>query len=423
MIMRKERLGLVLFLTFYWAVASVAPAPAANWPRFRGPNGSGIAQDQHIPVQWDKQTVLWKAVLPGVGNSSPVVWGDRLFLQAASPDGTERFLFCLNTADGKVVWSRSVPAARAPTNARNSLASSTPATDGERVYVVFWDGKEVGLYAYNFQGDFLWKHGLGGFKSQHGAGASPMVFEDKVILANDQDGASVLVCLDGKTGKTVWEAPRKPFRACYSTPLVLEKPGEAPELIVTSTAGVTGYNPRTGGVNWHWTWAFDKKPLRTVSSSVYADGVLFANSGDGDGSRHAAAVQLDGHGPDTRTRLLWEEKRTLPYVPGMLVRGEYLYWVNDLGFAGCTVARTGKTVFYERLAAGSVTASPVLIDGKVYAVDESGTVHVFAAEPHFKLLARNKLGERVIASPAVADGRLYVRGQTHLFCIGEAREK
>jgi outer membrane protein assembly factor BamB len=234
----------------------------------------------------------------------------------------------------------------------------------------------------------------------------------------------MLVCLDAKTGKPAWQVPRKPYRTCYSTPFVLERLGETPELIVTSTTGITSYNPRTGSENWHWNWTFDLKlgnrtlrPLRTVSSPVYGDGLIFASSGDGDGARHAVAVRAEGRGDVSKTNLAWEEKRTLPYVPSMLVWGEHLYWVNDRGIAGCTVARTGKTVWTERLVAGSVTASPVLIDGKVYVADEAGQVHVIAAAPRFKLLAKNTLGEGVLASPAVADGRLFLRGKSHLFCI------
>jgi outer membrane protein assembly factor BamB len=421
--MKKGKCGLGIFLTFCWVVACDRPAGAAPWPRFRGPNGTGVASGEHIPVKWsEKSGLLWKVELPGAGNSSPVVWGDHLFLQTATPDGKERLLLCLNPANGKVRWSQPVPGNKASINPRNSLASSTPATDGERVYVVFWDGSQIALTAYDFQGHLVWQHPLGGFVSQHGAGASPIVCEGKVLLANDQDGSSVLVCLDAKTGKLAWQAPRKAYRACYSTPFLREHPGEVPEVLVTSTAGITSYHPHTGHQNWHWTWTFDKKPLRTVSSPVAADDLIFANSGDGDGSRHTVAIRIEGKGDVSKSNPIWQEKRTFPYVPGMLILGEHLYWVNDRGVAGCTVAKTGATLWTKRLGQ-DVIASPVLIDGKVYSVDEAGNVFVFAAAPEFKLLDKNALGEPVIASPAVADGRLFIRGKTHLFCIGNGPAK
>ncbi len=421
--MRRLILAPWLLLSALALLAAAVPAGAGNWPRFRGPNGTGVADDKGVPVTWDaKSGVLWKAKVPGAGNSSPVVWGDRIFLQSASADGKERMLLCLSTADGQVIWSRAAPGARARINAKNSWASATPATDGERVYASFWDGEAQARSAYDFKGERLWTYNLGKFVSQHGAGASPVVVEDKVIFLDDQDGTSRLVALDSKGGTVAWQAKRKPFNACYSAPFLLQKPGAAPELIVASTAGVTGYDPRTGGENWNWNWNWGSgKPLRTVGSPVYGQGLVFVGGGDGPGNRHFVAVRADGKGDVSATNLAWEKKtnKVLPYVPGVLAWGEHLYYVNDQGDAGCWEAKTGAAVWEERRLCGAVSASPVLIDGKVYAIDESGDVLVFAAAPAFKLLARNATGERVFASPAVADNRLYVRGASHLFCIGK----
>jgi outer membrane protein assembly factor BamB len=256
---------------------------------------------------------------------------------------------------------------------------------------------------------------VGGFTSQHGAGTSPIVCDDKVILANDQDGFSELLALDAATGKPAWRSPRKAFRTCYSTPFVLERPAQAKQLIVASTAGVTSYNPRTGAENWAWTWKFTGMALRTVASPLYSRGMIFATSGDGSGARNMVALKLGDKGA---VHMAWQNKVSLPYVPTMLTRGEHLYWVNDHGLAGCQVAATGETVWTKRLGE-PVTASPVLIDGKIYAVSEAGNVHVFAAASVFKRLAKNAVGEAVMASPAVADNRLFIRGNRHLFCIGK----
>jgi outer membrane protein assembly factor BamB len=398
---------------------TITAVDAANWPRFRGPNGTGVAADKDIPVKWDEQSgILWKVALPGRGNSSPIVWGKRLFAQTASKDGKERMLLCIDVTDGKTLWSRTVPGNMGRTHLKNTLASSTPATDGQRVYAAFWDGKDVAMTAYDFDGNLLWRRDLGKFVSQHGAGASPVVYGDKVLFANDQDGLAVLLALDARTGQTAWDVPRKAHRACYSAPFLLEEPGSPPEIVVAGTGGITGYNPDTGKVNWHWNWVFDRMALRATGSPIFAHGMIFACTGDGDGSRHMVAVRLERNGSGTHPILAWQNKRAFPYVPTLLTHGEHLYFVNDKGIAACYVAKTGELVWSERLE-GTLTSSPILIDGKIYAAMEDGDVYVLAAEPTFRVLAKNSLGEPVIATPAVADHRLFIRGQEHLFCIGK----
>jgi outer membrane protein assembly factor BamB len=419
--MRPRHLILALSL----ALAAVSALSAANWPRFRGPNGTGVADDKDIPVRWTEKDILWKVEVPP-GHSSPVVWGTKLFLEAAAVDGKTRWLLCLDVATGKTLWQQAVPGSPAPkgqfNTALNTLASSTPATDGKRVVAVFWDGKEVALFAYDLDGKLLWHRDLGAFKSQHGAGTSPILYHDVVYLANDQDGSSVLVALDARDGKDVWKAERKAFRTCYSTPFIHEKKDGSAELIVASTAGITGYEPRTGAENWHFNWSFSGMALRTVSSPIEADGMVFATSGDGSGARHAVAVKLGGKGDVTRTHFAWENRSEMPYVPCLLAHQGYLFSLQDnkVPIAQCHVARTGELVWSERLS-GKFSASPVLIDGKVYAINERGDVYVFEAAPKFKLLAKNALDEGVMASPAVADGRLFIRGKEHLFCIGKAK--
>jgi outer membrane protein assembly factor BamB len=393
---------------------------AGNWPRFRGPNGTGIATDKDIPVKWAKENLLWKTPLPGAGNSSPVVWGKHLFLQSAT--AKERLLLCVSVTDGKILWKKSVKGGRATKHPKNSFASSTPATDGKQVYALFWDGSHVTLYAYTVNGKYVWKRDLGEFDSQHGPGASPVLVKEKVVLNNDQDGAAELIALKAKDGKLAWRSKRPPFRACYSTPLLRQGDNGKPELIVASTAGITGYNPDNGKENWNWAWHFTGIALRTVGSPVYGHGIVFVGSGDGSGERHMVAVKAGGKGEVTKTNLVWQKKREFPYVPSMLLSGDYLFYVNDHGKAGCVVAKTGKPVWSERLP-GQVSASPVLVNGKIYVVSEKGDVFVFAAAAKYKRLAKNELGEGVLASPAVADNRLFIRGQKHLFCIGKPKGK
>ena len=207
----------------------------ADWMRFRGPNGAGVSADKDIPVKWTAKDILWSAPLAGTGHSSPIVVKGKVFLETATKK--DRLLVCIDAVSGKELWSKAAPGGIGKTHRRSSLASSTPCSDGERVYCVFWDGKRVGLFAYDLTGKTAWKTDLGAFTSQHGPGFSPIVHDGKVIINNDQDGTAVLRAFHAKDGKPAWEVNRPPFRACYSTPFLYEQGAGGTELIVTSTAG------------------------------------------------------------------------------------------------------------------------------------------------------------------------------------------
>jgi outer membrane protein assembly factor BamB len=411
-------------------------ARADNWERFRGPNGNGISSDKNIPVQFSTtENVRWKVKIEGIGHSSPIVWGDRVFLQTARSDASERSLLCIDAKSGNEIWKRSIPAIKPKQKLRfdTSLASASATTDGEAVYIPFWNGKEIIMAAYDFKGEKLWDRNLGEFVSQHGAGASPILYKNLLIFSVDMDAfrdvekmtgpvanASILYALDKKTGKTVWEQPREAIRACYSMPFLLDKAGAAPELIVTSTSAITSYHPETGKSNWYWTWSFPKTPLRTIAATTYCDGVFLACSGDGSGDRFTAAVVLKGKGNEVRPQQMWSSTKDFPYVTCPLIKGEHVYFANDVGRAGCFVAKTGKKVWFETVPDAKFYASPVMIDGNIYAATERGDVFVFAADPkEYRQLARNSLGEIIRATPAVANGALYIRTEKHLYCIGK----
>jgi outer membrane protein assembly factor BamB len=413
-------------------------AHADNWERFRGPDGAGRSDDKNIPLTFGpKENVIWKVALPGVGNSSPIVWGKHLFLHTTSEDGKLRSLLCLDTADGKIRWQKSIPGVPAKIRADSSLASSTPTTDGEAVYVSFWDGNEVLIHAYDFQGEKLWTKKLGVFNSQHGPGASPILYQDKLILANDMDKddfftkvpnarPSMLMAFNKRTGQLIWETARVAERACYSAPFLFKRAGQkAPDLIVTSTTAVTGYNVETGAKLWEakgWQEHAIKTPMRTVASPALVGDMLCVSSG-GDAGRFAIGLRLPGAGKSDAPQRVWENRKDFPYVPSPVAYGEHVYFVNDAGFAGCYHAKTGKREWFERLSDAAFNASPLVIDGKIYAANVTGDVYVFAAEPTYRLLSRNELGEVVRATPAVADGRLYLRGNSHLFSIGKNRKE
>jgi outer membrane protein assembly factor BamB len=400
---------------------------AADWPRFRGPNGEGISLDKDVPVKWTDKDIVFKVSIPGLGHAGPIVSKGRVFIHTSTKDGGERALLCLDASTGKTLWTKTVPAKRDHTHKFNSLASSTPAADGERVTCAFWNGKEVTLFAFDFSGKELWKYNFGSFGSQHGAGTSPMIHDGKVFFLHDQDKdraqnperASVLACLDAVSGKLIWEKTREAVRACYSAPFIHENGGKK-ELIVLTTPGITSYSPEDGKINWNFDWKFTGQRLRTVASPIMSKDLVIAVSGDGNGARHMIAIKAGGQGNLDSASLVWQvgRKGFTPYVPCVLAKDEYLFCVNDDGAAACVTAKDGKEIWRERLGS-EVTASPVMIDGKVYVFGVDGDVNVFEASPKFNVLATNKVGEPISASPAVADSKLYIRTRSSLVCIGK----
>jgi outer membrane protein assembly factor BamB len=419
------------------ALFAVGAAGAADWPQFRGPNAVGVSTDATIPVRFSEADgVLWKVPIPGAGNSSPIVSKGKLFIQSASLEGRQRMLFCLDATTGSTLWTRTEAGTKVHTHALNSLASSTPAADGERVYALFWDGSAVALIAFDYQGNEIWQKDLGPFRSEHGFGASPVVFDGRVYVNYDQDcvnartGESIpgaehgtaLVAFDAPTGKPLWRAERQGYRACYSAPIMRDTTNGGKELIVVNMMAVTGYNPVTGAVNWNWDWQWPEgaEKLRTVATPVVWHDIVYAQGGNGGGNSDIVAIRAGSHGKPPE--LVWEkQKGSFAYCPSMLVVGDRLFTVHDkTGIAGCYDAATGKDVWTQRLA-GGFRSSPVLIDSKIYLTSDRGDVYVFPAVERYQLLARNTLGEEVTASPAVADGRLYIRGKEHLFCIGKRR--
>jgi len=416
------------FFTLAIALLLADVGRADNWPRFRGPNGDGQATGKDIPNEFsEKNGIAWKLKIPGKGNSSPIIWENKLFLQTSSDDGRERFLLCIDVTKPAILWQRSIPGSKAHIHAKNSWASSTPATDGELVVASIWDGENVSLWAYNFKGEPAWSLPMGPFVSQHGPAASPILYKDFVFFNNDMDKKATLYCINKKTGKIVWSKERDPFRACYSAPFILESQKSEPELIVTNSNAITGYEPATGKVlwDWKWDWSGAKKkgfPLRTISATLHWNGILFSGSGDGGGDRMLTAVSIHGESDSAKPKKIWDSIKDFPYVPCLLEKDNQLFFVNDAGFVGCYDPKEGKRNWYERADSGKTafSASPILVDDRIFAVSEEGDVYVFAADAKgFRRLGKSGLGEMVRATPAVADGRMYIRGAHHLFCIGK----
>jgi outer membrane protein assembly factor BamB len=394
---------------------------AQSWSRFRGPNGNGQASGLWTSGKHELKEA-WKVELAGKGYSSPIVQAGRIYLQSATADGRERLIQCLSIKDGKTLWQKTVPGSRAHTHAKNSLASGSAATDGKLVLFCLWDGKNVSLAAFACEdGTPRWSVPLGSHQSQHGAGYSPILHQGKAYVAFDNDHKAEVFCVEVATGKKLWSKDRQHFRASYGTPLIYSNQGKD-ELVVSSTAGVTGYELDTGAQRWHWDWPFATKPLRSVSSPLLClHHILLAAAGDGGGDRDTVAVKLpEGRGSQYQPRLLWQLRRDVPYVTCLLQQGEHLFAVADKGVASCLELTTGKEVWSQRLG-GNFTGSPLLVDGSVIGVNETGEVFVFAASPQkYQPLGRFKLNETVLTTPAVAEGMLLIRGEQHLFALRAA---
>jgi len=397
-------------------VLTLSLAGGADWPRFRGPNGTGAVEGP-LP-DMDPAKPLWKTKLPGKGAGSPIVVNGKVYLQAASADGKTRTLVCVAAATGKIEWERDLTGEKAHIHAKNSLASGTPASDGTHIYCQWWDGSGVSLVAHDLTGKEVWRASLGGYKSQHGPGFSPMLHDGLVFVNVDDDQRAELVAFDAKTGEKKWIAPRKHVRACYSTPFVLERPGKPAELVLGTTTAITSYDPKTGKVNWEHVVAWPKEgmPLRVIGHPVYAAGLIVLYSGDGSGARYMTAID-----PDKKTPAkVWELRKDTPYVPCVLTKGDRLFWIGDKGIATCADAKTGKALWAERVFDKSdVSASPVMVGDQIVMVSEAGEIAVVKADKEFAEPTKVALKERVFASPAVADGKVFVRGDAHLFCFGK----
>lgn len=401
----------------FLAALSNGSANAENWPQFRGVDGSGISTQKGIPTTWSQGDYAWDVAIDGVGHAAPIVWGDHVFITSSEDGGAIRRLICLDAKTGKQRWTQSIGMNRdKPVNAKGGNASSTPATDGERVYVLFSDKENYLVGAYNFAGDLLWRRNLGSYESQHCLGVSPIVVDDMVIVCNDQDGPSSIFALDKKTGSTRWVTPRA-FRGqstSYSTPIVIREPNQPAQLICASGAtGISSLDLQTGALNWQ----SEEFPLRTVASPVYGAGLLIASCGQG-GRYGVLQIAVDPRTLDEqgRPKVVWKREKLIPYVPTPIVYGDHLYEWSDEGIVVCVDLKTGIDVWTKRLG-GKYSGSLLCIDGKIYAVDEGGKVTVIEAGPQFKELGSADLGDSTYSTPAVANGRLYLRTFSRLKCL------
>ena len=384
-----------------------------DWPGWRGPRGDGTSLETGVPVKWGPgENIAWQTELPGGGHASPIVWGDQVFTVSALPEEGGRLLLCLDRHTGKLLWQREVvKAPKERKHTENSYASSTPATDGQRVICTFLDGPEVVVAASSLAGEPLWQKRPGTFSSVHGFSSTPVLFEGKAIVNCDQDGDGYLVALDVADGHEVWRADRPNKTRSYCTPLIRETAGRT-EMVLSGSKCVTSYDPRSGKL---W-WSMDGPTQQFVASLVYGGntGLFYLTAGFPE--HHILAIRPGGTGDVTQSAIAWRTTEGAAYVPSPIIAGDYFLVISDLGFAHCFDARTGEVKWKERF--GHHHASLVSAAGLVYFLSDAGICHVVRPGPGYDPVATNVLGENTYASPAISGKAMFIRGEKRMFCIG-----
>lgn len=405
------------------SLLNASPGLGQEWTRFRGPNGSGVSRATTIPVEWGEEDYRWKIELPGSGHGSPVIWGNRLFLNAERDDGRVRVVMCIDTRDGRVLWDRDFAAASHRKHKNNSFASSTPAVDAEHVYVSWAVPERLTLMALDHEGNVVWNDDLGQFKGGHGFAASPIVYQDLVIIGNDQDGQSSLIAVDRMTGKPRWKLPRRSKRTTYSTPCVYTPADGEPVLIFTNWQhGITAVDPRSGKVEWEKSVFLLSRPERAIGSPVIAGDLVIGTCGFVTAEKHVVAVRPGKDGKPDDVEEVWRIERGVPHVPTALVHKDRVYLWADNGIVTCVNARTGEQVWMKRVG-GNYYGSPVCVNDRLYAINDAGEVVVLAASDEYRELARNPLGERSNSTPAISGGTMFLRSISHLYAIGGEADK
>jgi outer membrane protein assembly factor BamB len=391
-----------------------------DWPQLRGPTGQGLARSNNLPTEWSKtKNVAWKQALPGRGWSSPVVAGGRIYLTTSvvvDQDGKKGLslqALCLDAASGRLLWQREVFHPEGPaalrTHSKNSHASPTPILDGQRLYVHFG---HQGTACLDLDGKVLWRNTSLSYQPVHGNGGSPIVADGALIFSCDGGDQQFVVALETTSGKVRWKQARlspavKKF--AFGTPLVITVKGQQ-QVISPGADTACAYDPRSGKEIWRVRY----DGYSVVPRPVYGEGLVFICTGyDSPGF---IAVRPDGQGDVTDTHVAWSTRRAAPLTPSPVLVGQELYMISDQGVASCLDAKTGKVHWQERIG-GAHSTSPLCAAGKIYFQDEAGTCTVVEASKQFKVISRNPLGERTLASHAVVDDALLIRTEEHLYRI------
>lgn len=416
---------------------------AGNWPRFRGQNGSGVAEGLKLPAKWSDSSYRWKIDLPGIGHGSPVVWSDRIFLLAASeppprpkkkkgknkagatktaPAATakpQRWMpICVSAKDGSIIWKQEIVAEDQKHKGHrfNSPASTTPAVDDKRVVFSWGTPEKLTMAAFSHDGKKLWQTDLGPISGGHGFAASPMLLADLVILNNDQEkGGGNLLALDADTGKVKWTVERRSQRISYSVPCVYEVDGRNLLAFVNWQHGFTIIDPKDGSVVAEKSAFNTEVNERAISSPLVYKDLIIGTCGFTANPKHCVAMRLKGD----ELEEVWRIERNVPHIPSPVVVGDKAYLWDDAGIVTCVEAASGKEVWKGRVPGveGNCFGSPVSDGENIFCTDESGNVNVIAAADELKHLATNKLGELCRSTPAIGDGAMFVRTYKKLIAV------
>ncbi len=409
-------------------------AAGEDWPCWRGPRSDGSSLEKNVPIRWDgarMENVVWRVEIPGVGHASPIVSGDRIFLVTCREQRGDRILLCLDRRDGRILWEKTVLDAPLEKMHRlNSPASSTPATDGKLVFTSFLEpdlgadaldasaGRKAAtpghmvVAAYDFDGQRRWLVKPGRFSSVHGYCSPPLLFENLVIINGDHDGDGYLVALEKSTGREVWKRPRVNNTRSYCPPIIRQIAGRT-QMVLSGSLCVASYDPRDGSRHW----IIDGPTEQYVASLVCNGRMFFMTAGFPE--FHIMAIRPDGQGEVTDTHVAWHTTKGCAYVPSPVIagRGKYFLVVSDTGIASCFEADTGKRFWMKRIGP-HYSASLVEAEGLVHFLSDEGVTTIVRPGEEFDVVAESRLGENCYASPAIGAGRIYIRGQRHLYCIG-----
>ena len=415
---RTQHLWLTLSLSIHALSCFLPPAlQAEDWTRFRGPNGSGVSTTV-FPATWSENEIRFSVPLPGIGHSSPVVRGDKLFVQSANAETAHQHVICLNSRTGEKNWQRDFELTPYHIHTRNSFASVTPAVDEHHVYVAWSTPDQTTITALDHNGNPVWHRDIGSFASQHGFGTSPIVYKDLVIICHqqkkpDRNGprteTSSIQAFDRMTGETRWNTKRWSESVSYSVPCILERPDHLDELICCSTAdGIFSLDPQNGKENWK----NEVFKMRTVSSPQLSNGLIFGSTGSGGGGNYVVALR---GGKDSE--VAYRVEKQAPYVPTPVFKNDLGFLWYDKGIVTCIDAMSGTKHWQKRIG-GNFSGSPVIAGDKVYCIAENGEVYVIAVSKEYQLLGKTALGEDSRSTPAIANGRMYFRTESKLICIG-----
>ncbi len=399
-----------------FAVSSGTVVADSNWPGWRGPTADGHSSESGFPVKWDNSSVTWQVPLPGVGQSSPTIWGEQMFLTTALDGGRQRMVFCVDRNNGQILWKHIAWTGQPErSHDMNGHASATCATDGEHVYAFF--GQGGGVHCYTVDGAHVWSKNLGPFfvESGWGTAACPVIVGDLVIQNCDADRDARIVALDKLTGDKVWEKPRDNFRG-WSTPILIQASNRQ-ELVLNGHTGVRAYNPLSGEEYW-FCKSFNGRGTPTVTPG--SDGLLHVVNGlSGD----FYSIRPGGSGDVTATHMAWHTERKGRDLPSPIRIGDHVFVVGHRGgIMSCYNATTGLELWKARLG-DTYSASPISYDGLALFINESGETVVFKPGDKANLIAKNKVGtsaeEIFRATITPSDGQLFIRSNTNLYCIGE----